>query len=99
MAASVRVTGQVLGVDIREGISKDGRPYRIATATVLVGLGVAECTLAAGMAEPARGASVDWAATVDAGGFGGFRVRVTGDFAPAPDMELTGAGSHSVQDF
>ncbi len=64
-SATVRVTGPVLRVDVREGVSKaDGRPYRMPSAKILVGEGTAECTLPAGFPEPSRGEYVDWLADV-----------------------------------
>lgn len=64
-SATVRISGPVIGLDIREGNAKsDGRPYRIVTARVLVDEGIAEAVLPSDIAEPSRGDIVDWIADV-----------------------------------
>lgn len=98
-SAVVRVTGPVLGVEVRQGMTRGEapRPYRIVTARVLVGDGVSECTLPDGISEPTRGEYVDWvvAVSMDVSGRWGaqLRMRVTGAFEEAA---VVGGPAHAV---
>lgn len=101
-SAVVRVTGPVLGVEVRSGTTRGDspRPYRIVTARVLVGDGVSECTLPEGFSEPSRGELVDWAVSVSmevSNRWGAqLRMRVTGEFARFEDVPDLAAGVHAV---
>lgn len=95
-SATVRITGPVIALDVREGEARDsGRPYRMVTARVLVVDGIAEATLPASMAEPTRGEVVDWVGdvTMDVSErFGAsLRIRVRGPFEDSSAPALNGS--------
>jgi hypothetical protein len=58
--ATVRVSGPVLNLDVRSGTSREGNPYTISTARILVEeAGIADVRIPQGMAVPQRGEDVD----------------------------------------
>jgi hypothetical protein len=82
-STTVRITGAVLAVDSRSGVSTRGpepRPYTIRTARVLVGEhGIAEVNLPDSMPLPVRGEVVDLLAEVSEYG-GNLRTRAVSEF-------------------
>lgn len=98
-SAAVRITGPVIGLDVREGLTRGEapRPYRMVTAKVLVGEGIAECTIPDKFPEPTKGEFVDWLADVSmdiSQRFGAsLRVRVRGVFE---DVNAPGAFASSL---